>query len=45
MKIKQEASDLEKEKDQLNKLLGSKTKLKNLIRKELQQVAIFIFVN
>ena len=37
MKIKQEATDLEKEKDQLNKLLGSKTKLKNLIRKELQQ--------
>jgi topoisomerase IV subunit A len=40
MKIRGEQSDLEKERDQLQGILGSAVKLKNLIRKELLQVAV-----
>ena len=39
MKIRGEQSDLEKERDQLQGILGSAIKLKNLVRKELLQVA------
>ena len=39
MKIRGEQEALEKERDQLEKTLGSATRLKTLIRKELQQVA------
>ncbi len=39
MKIRGEQDALEKERDQLEKTLGSATRLKTLIRKELQQVA------
>ncbi|WP_027330355.1 DNA topoisomerase IV subunit A [Marinimicrobium agarilyticum] len=39
MKIRGEQESLEKERDQLEKTLGSATRLKTLIRKELQQVA------
>ncbi len=39
MKIRGEQETLEKERDQLEKTLGSATRLKTLIRKELQQVA------
>lgn len=39
MKIRGEQSELEKERDYLQGVLGSAVKLKNLIRKELQQAA------
>lgn len=39
MKIRQEQQDLEKERDNLNKILDSAVKLKNLVRKELIEVA------
>jgi topoisomerase-4 subunit A len=39
MKIRGEQSDLEQERDQLQKTLGSAARLKTLIRKELQAVA------
>lgn len=39
MKIREEQSDLEKERANLQKILDSATKLKNLVRKELVQVA------
>ncbi|ACE86204.1 DNA topoisomerase IV subunit A [Cellvibrio japonicus] len=39
MKIRGEQSDLEKERDQLQSVLGSAVKLKNLVRKELLQAA------
>ncbi len=39
MKIRGEQEALEKERDQLEKTLGSATRLKTLIRKELQEVA------
>jgi topoisomerase-4 subunit A len=39
MKIREEQNDLEKERDGLQKILESAVKLKNLVRKELQQVA------
>jgi len=39
MKIREEQNNLEKERDQLNKILESAVKLKNLVRKELVQVA------
>ena len=39
MKIRSEQADLEKEKEQLEGILGSARKLKNLIRKELKEVA------
>lgn len=39
MKIRGEQSELEKERDQLQGILGSAVKLKNLIRKELLQAA------
>ncbi|MBK8188460.1 MAG: DNA topoisomerase IV subunit A [Cellvibrio sp.] len=40
MKIRAEQADLEKERDQLQGILASAVKLKNLIRKELLQVAV-----
>ena len=40
MKIRSEQADLEKERDHLQSILGSAVKLKNLIRKELLQVAV-----
>lgn len=40
MKIRSEQADLEKERDQLQGILASAVKLKNLIRKELLQVAV-----
>lgn len=39
MKIRQEQEDLEKERDNLQKILDSAVKLKNLVRKELLEVA------
>ena len=39
MKIRGEQSDLEKEREQLQAILGSAVKLKNLVRKELLQAA------
>lgn len=39
MKIRGEQDELAKERDQLEALLGSATKLKNLIRKELKEIA------
>lgn len=39
MKIRGEQADLEKERDQLQGILGSAVKLKNLIRKELLQAS------
>ena len=39
MKIRQEQEDLEKERDNLKKILDSAVKLKNLVRKELIEVA------
>jgi topoisomerase-4 subunit A len=39
MKIRTEQDELEAERDQLEKLLGSEARLKTLIRKELQAVA------
>jgi topoisomerase-4 subunit A len=39
MKIRGEQSELEKERDKLQSILGSVVKLKNLVRKELQQAA------
>jgi topoisomerase-4 subunit A len=39
MKIKGEQDELEKERDQLQKLLGSAARLKTLIKKELQSIA------
>ncbi len=39
MKIRTEQDELEKERDQLEKLLGSDTRMKTLIRKELLAVA------
>jgi topoisomerase-4 subunit A len=39
MKIRTEQDELEKERDQLEKILGSDTRLKTLIRKELRAVA------
>ena len=39
MKIRQEQQDLEKERDNLKKILDSAVKLKNLVRKELIEVA------
>ena len=39
MKIRQEQEDLEKERENLKKILDSAVKLKNLVRKELLQVA------
>ena len=39
MKIRQEQDDLMKERDGLQKILDSAVKLKNLVRKELLQVA------
>jgi len=39
MKIRGEQDELEKERDYLQSVLGSAVKLKNLIRKELQQAA------
>lgn len=39
MKIREEQTDLEKERDNLQKILDSAVKLKNLVRKELLQVA------
>ena len=39
MKIRQEQDDLMKERDGLQKILESAVKLKNLVRKELLQVA------
>lgn len=39
MKIRGEQDELSKERDELEKVLGSKTRLKNLVKKELQSVA------
>jgi topoisomerase-4 subunit A len=39
MKIRGEQDELAKERDQLEQILGSNTKLKNLVKKELQEVA------
>src|SRR5690606_28973740 len=39
IKIRGEQAELEKERDELQKILGSATRLKNLIRKELLKVA------
>lgn len=39
MKIREEQEDLRKERDNLQKILDSAVKLKNLVRKELMQVA------
>lgn len=39
VKIKGEQSDLSKERDSLEKILGSNTRLKNLVKKELQEDA------
>lgn len=39
MKIREEQANLEKERDQLQKILDSAVRLKNLVRKELVQVA------
>ncbi len=39
MKIREEQDDLRKERDNLQSILGSAVKLKNLVRKELQKVA------
>lgn len=39
MKIRGEQDELNKERDELEKVLGSRTKLKNLVKKELQSVA------
>ena len=39
MKIREEQEDLQKERDNLQKILDSAVKLKNLVRKELMQVA------
>ncbi|UTF61645.1 DNA topoisomerase IV subunit A [Gilvimarinus sp. DA14] len=39
MKIKEEQEKLEKEREDLNKTLGSAARLKTLVRKELKQVA------